>query len=237
MLYRLCLLPIFVFFALDSSIHADSDSLSIFLCTGGSTRSTREEHSGTPQPKLVYGYINGKKTSCMTEYELRVAWANARLAREKEKAAKKRRWDAVYHGEKNLAYADLRGFDLKDIDLSGADLTKAHLESADLRGANLKNASLSGANLENAYCKNADFSGADLSTANLRGAFFHHANLSTAKGLTMENLPAVATLYKARLEDQLLKMIQETCSDKLKNPQNKWNRVIYPTPGGTASSK
>lgn len=173
----------------------------------------------------------------MTEYELRVAWANARLAKENKNAAKKRPWDAVYHGEKNLAHADLRGFDLKDIDLSGADLTNALLESADLRGANLKNARLTGANLENAYCKNADFSGADLSSANLRGAFFQRANLRTAKGLTMENLPSVATLYEARMEDQLLKMIQETCSDKLKNPKNNWNRVIYPTPGGTASSK
>jgi hypothetical protein len=226
MLYRLCLLPIFVCFPLSSSINAQTDSLSIFLCTGNTSGSMEQQHSGKPQPKLVYGYIDGKKTSCMTEYELRVAWANASLARETIKAAKKRPWDAVYHGEKNLAHADLRGFDLKDIDLSGADLTNALLESADLRGANL----------ENAYCKNADFSGADLSSANLRGVFFHRANLRTVKGLTMENLPSVATLYEAHMEDQLLKMIQEI-SDKLKNPKNNWNRVIYPTPGGTASSK
>ena len=198
----------------------------MFLCLDSSVSS--DQPSGTKPEKRVYGYINGKKTPCMSEYEFRVAYSRSKMNSVKKTVKKESRQDAVYRGEKNLANADLRGFDLKDIDLSGADLSNALLESADLRGANLKNAVLTGANLENAYCKNADFQGADLTAANLRGAFFHHANLENTRGLTLEALSTVATLYKTVMEKVLMETIQSNYAGKLKNPKNNWNRVEFP---------
>lgn len=214
---------------LSSSSFAESNEPAMFLCID-SMMQVRKQTGCEPQ-KLVYGYIDGKKTACMSEYEFRVACSKVLFDRENgslNKTQKKQlQRNAVYRGEKNLANADLRGLDLKGLDLSGANLTNAQLESADLRGANLKNATMTGANLENAYCKNADFRGADLTSANLRGAFFHHANLFEVQGITMENLSAVSSLYQARLEEPLMEIIESKFSNKLKNPKGSWNQKVY----------
>ena len=76
-------------------------------------------------------------------------------------------------GEREFAWADLRGANLSDANLSRANLRGANLGVANLRGANLRDANLSDANLY----------GADLCGANLRGANLSRANLSGAKGL------------------------------------------------------
>ena len=217
-----------IFFIVQSIAFSEVDQPAMFLCVDSMMRSKNE--TGKEPPKLVYGYINGKKTPCMTEYEFRVANSNAsfcRVSASREKNHKKQQGAcSVYNGGKNLASADLRGFDLKGIDLSGADLTNAQLESADLRGANLKNAAMAGANLENAYCKNTDFDGADLTSANLKGAFFHFANLINVQGLTMENLGTVATLYQVRIDDPIMEIIESKYSSKLKNPKGSWHQSI-----------
>lgn len=220
-----------IFFSLTFS---ESGNPEMFLCIDNSESSHHTPGTGTE--KLVYGYINGKKTACMSEFELRVAYSKAHTDTVKKSPEKKLQHDAVYRGEKKLANADLRGFDLKDIDLSGADLTNAHLESADLRGANLKNAVLTGANLENAYCKNADLQDADLTSANLCGAFFHHANLNNARGLTLETLATVATLFEADMEHVLKETIRSKYAGKLKNPKGNWNRVEFPRETETSAS-
>ena len=75
----------------------------------------------------------------------------------------------------NLSYANLRGADLRGANLSGADLSGANLRYADLRGANLRYANLRGANLSG-----ADLSGANLRYADLRGANLSGADLSGA---------------------------------------------------------
>ena len=201
----------------------------MFLCVDSIV--SIKKGSGKDPQKLVYGYINGKKTPCMSEYDLRVAYSQDLFERDHDSGKvhqkKQLQREAVYRGEKNLAQADLRGFDLQGLDLSGANLQNALLESADLRGANLRNADLRGANLENAYCKNADFFQANLSGAQLKGAFFHYANLQETNGLTIENLGAVSTLYGALLEKPMLTIIESKYPSKMKNPKGGWNQRIY----------
>jgi hypothetical protein len=82
----------------------------------------------------------------------------------------------------NLRGADLRGVDLSDEDLRGADLRGADLSNANLRGADLddadlSDASLSGANLSYAHLSGANLSGADLCGAHLGGASLKGADL------------------------------------------------------------
>jgi hypothetical protein len=70
----------------------------------------------------------------------------------------------------SLRRADLCGADLRGADLREADLCGADLQGADLLGANLRRADLLGADLQGAYLRKADLRGADLRVADLRGA-------------------------------------------------------------------
>jgi hypothetical protein len=202
---------------------------SMFLCLDSMMH--LKSSTGKDPQKLVYGYIDGKKTPCMTEYEFRVKYSQDSFNRTKtndtSSSVKKAKRETIYRGDKKLANADLRGLDLQGIDLSGADLKNAQLESADLRRANLRNANLSGANLENAYCKNADLNGANIIDAQISGAYFHNANLRNVKGLTVENLRTVATLYNVQLEKPILEIIENKYPSKMRNPKNSWKQKIY----------
>jgi len=84
----------------------------------------------------------------------------------------------------NFSLADLRG-----VDLRGLNLGDASLQGADLEFANLSDANLSGANLHS-----ANLTHADLQRANLDAAIFNFAGLANA------NL-AFAYLYSASLTD------------------------------------
>lgn len=192
----------------------------MFLCVD-SMKSLKKTSDGKEEPqKLVYGYINGKKTPCMTEYELRKKFqeecfkkAKKSVELEQQKTIQR---NAIYRGEKNLEGSDFSNFDLQNLDLSGANLKGVILTSADLRGVNFGHSNLENASLENAYCKNANFSGANLKGTNLKGTFLHYANLKGAKGLTIENLSSAASLYEAILEDSLLEIIKSNYPQKLK---------------------
>jgi hypothetical protein len=70
-----------------------------------------------------------------------------------------------------------------------ADLRRAKLSDADMFGAKLSGADLFGANL----------SDADLSDADLRGVFY----------LTIEQLSKVKTLYKAKLDPELIEQVKD----------------------------
>lgn len=195
----------------------------MFLCVD-SMSSLKNTSTPKQSQKLVYGYINGKKTPCMPEYELRKKFQeeNLKKARKSVEEEKKKtlQRNSVYRGEKNLEGADLSGLDLQNLNLSGANLKGAILNSADLRGVNFENADLEDASLENSYCKNANFTGANLTGANLKGAFLHYANLKGAKGLTIEALATSASLYKAILEDSLLEIIKANYPQKLKKTES-----------------
>lgn len=93
----------------------------------------------------------------------------------------------------NLTSAYASGANFKD-----AFLIKANFENAFLIKANFNNAFLMEANLQNCYVMGADFENASLYKADLRGA----------KGLTVEQLAKVKTLYLAKFDDEILQQIK-----------------------------
>ena len=86
-------------------------------------------------------------------------------------------------GENNpfsLVRPDLRGANLKNINLIEADLRKANLRGTGLIGANLSEASLVEANLRKAKLRGANLSGTNLNGADLMSANLERANLRGA---------------------------------------------------------
>jgi|GEM_PF-1626094 len=184
--------------------------------------------------KKVYGYIDGKRTECMSEYELLSLYTQAQfekdsVARRQQRAESEAKAKAntaaaadsmaaqIRAGKKDLDLADLMGVNLENADLSGASFV-----SADLRRANLAGADLTNANLESAYLRRADLRAAKLAGANLTGAYLAEADLRGAAGLTIESLKAAATLYKAKLDAALMEQAAEEMPEKLKDPSKCW---------------
>jgi len=99
----------------------------------------------------------------------------------------------------DLAYANLRYANLSNANLIGATLTDAHLWSANLTGANLTDADLDHANLRRANLTDANLSNVDLRHANLTEANLTDANLWFAN-LWRANLRH-ANLFEANLLD------------------------------------
>jgi hypothetical protein len=88
-------------------------------------------------------------------------------------------------GRLNLRGADLRGLNIGDAYLIGANLQGANLQGANLRIADLLSANLQDTNLQNANLqatdlRNANLRGADLRSASLLGADLRNANLQGA---------------------------------------------------------
>ena len=112
-----------------------------------------------------------------------------------------------------LSRADLNGANLRKAKLSDADLSRANLIGAYLSYANLSGANLSDANLGGAILR-----GAYLSRANLRDADLSGANLSEVLGLNIEQLSTVQTLYKAKLDPELIEQVREKYPHLLEDP-------------------
>ena len=111
--------------------------------------------------------------------------------------------------EEHKRWCDTDGYEGKKADLSGANLGGADLSGADLRSAELDGAVLRGACLEG-----ANLSGANLSYASLSGA-----NLIRIRGLTIEQLSSVDTLYEAKLDPELKKQVREKYPHLLERPE------------------
>jgi BTB/POZ domain-containing protein KCTD9 len=100
----------------------------------------------------------------------------------------------------NLNQANLQSAYASGANFKDAFLIKAQFENAFLIKANFNNAFLMEANLQNCYLMGADFENASLYKADLRGA----------KGLTVEQLSKVKTLYLAKFDDEILEQIRTT---------------------------
>lgn len=98
----------------------------------------------------------------------------------------------------NLNQAILRSAYASGANFKDAFLIKSQFENAFLIKANFSNAFLMEANLQNCYLMGADFENASLYKADLRGA----------KGLTIEQLSKVKTLYLAKFDDDILSQIK-----------------------------
>lgn len=112
------------------------------------------------------------------------------------------------HTGLDLRGADLRKVDLHSLPLQGSDLYMAYLQGSDLREAHLEQTNLSKAHLEGAYLYNSYLQGAYLSEAyleraNLSEAHLEEADLSEAH-LESTNLRAAilegANLSKAQMQ-------------------------------------
>ena len=138
----------------------------------------------------------------------------------------------------NLNYVNLAGSNLNSANVCQSSLIEANLENArlnqtnfensNLNQANLKSAYASGANYKDAFLIKAQFEGAFLIKANFNNAFLMEANLQNcyvmgadfenaslykadlrgAKGLTVEQLSKVKTLYLAKFDDDILQQIK-----------------------------
>lgn len=98
----------------------------------------------------------------------------------------------------NLNQANLKGAYASGANFKDAFLIKSQFENAFLIKANFNNAFLMEANLQNCYLMGADLENASLYKADLRGA----------KGLSVEQLSRVKTLYLARFDDEILEQIK-----------------------------
>lgn len=98
----------------------------------------------------------------------------------------------------NLNQAKLQGAYASGANFKDSFLIKANFEGAFLIKANFNNAFLMEANLQNCYLMGADFENASLYKADLRGA----------KGLSVEQLARVKTIYLAKFDDEILQQIK-----------------------------
>jgi len=130
----------------------------------------------------------------------------------------------------NLNYANLFNSALIDVNLEGARLNQTNFENCNMNqsllrkayanGAIFKDTYLIKANFEKAFLIKADFRNAFLMEANLQGAYltgsdFTNANLYKAdfrgaKGLSMEALAEAKTLYLAKFDEEIERLIQES---------------------------
>jgi BTB/POZ domain-containing protein KCTD9 len=120
--------------------------------------------------------------------------------------------------------ADLTGAELKGAKLVRARFDDANLERANLVGAELVGAMFPRANLTDTNLEGAILNGANLAATNLEGARFYGAmlvetNLNGARGLTIEQLSNVETLYKAKLDSELMEQVREKYPHLLEEPR------------------
>ncbi len=120
-----------------------------------------------------------------------------------------------------LAEASLEKANLRWAELQEASLFAAFLLGAKLWGANLQKALLFKANLQKADFERANLHEADFFKANLREADFEAVDLTGAKDLTVEQLSKVKTLYKAKLDPQLMDQIKQKYPHLLVKPKAK----------------
>ncbi|MFP4418043.1 MAG: pentapeptide repeat-containing protein [Fibrobacterota bacterium] len=198
----------------------DTAEDSVFMCT--------EKPVDSLQRRMVYGYIDGQKTECMTEQQL-LSLFSEKAFQEKQDSinAEKKKKDnyfieAIAQGQKDLKNADLRTADLMNVKMKSVDFSYADLSSADLRDADLSGSILRNADLSVAFCKDVNFSGADLTGAKLDGAYLNGANLSDVRGLTYDALRKARTVHEANLAPDLLKLIEQNASHLLEKPKQGW---------------
>jgi len=120
--------------------------------------------------------------------------------------------------QSSLIEANLENARLNQTNFENSNLNQANLKSAYASGANFKDAFLIKAQFENAFLIKANFSNAFLMEANLRNCYvmgadfenasLYKADLRGAKGLTVEQLSKVKTLYLAQFDDDILVQIK-----------------------------
>ncbi len=107
----------------------------------------------------------------------------------------------------------MNGVDLSDADLSDADLSKSNMYNG-RKGTNLSNANLFNANLSKAVMHSAN-----LRNTNLKDANLSKTDLRCAHNLTIKQLSEAKTLYKSKLDPELMEQARERYPHLLKKPK------------------
>ncbi len=131
-----------------------------------------------------------------------------------------RGWDekeAAFRIAGNIKRLNRNG--ITEICLRDCFLKGANLELPDLGKAILTRANLEKVDFGDAYLDGADLRGTNLEVASLRDASFLAADLSGARGLTIEQLSQVKTLYQATSDPELWKQIKEKYPHLLEMPK------------------
>jgi len=131
--------------------------------------------------------------------------------------------------DRNLQKANFKKINFRraifvKFNLQGANLQRAKLAGANLQGANFRMADLSGADLRFSNIIKADLAGVNLRGANLMKAMLWDVNLMEADlrnvlNLSIEQITKVKTLYKAKLDLELEKQIDEKYHHLLEKPR------------------
>lgn len=145
----------------------------------------------------------------------------------------------------NLSLTNLENTILVLSFMRNCSLIRANLQSAVLMGSNLVGANLWRANLKNSNLLKSNLSFADLKETNLKGALLIEANLLNAKNLTHEQLAGSKSLYRAKLDKELLiqvkknypELLDEKTGKKLlktyhENMRNNLTKILRTTPTG-----
>ena len=126
----------------------------------------------------------------------------------------------------NLFHAILEQAALFHVKLNNSNLEQSLLRNAEMVNAMLKGANLKWADLEDANLYKANFEDANLESANLEGARlndanFINSNLDGVRGVKVDELCKVKSIYGAKLLDpDLEKQVKEKCPHILVKPEN-----------------
>jgi len=116
--------------------------------------------------------------------------------------------------------ADLRGSNLTRTNFCNANLFMVDFRDAKLYHADLRGADLFWAKLQNANLRRADLRNASMPEAELHGALFIEADLRGVRYLTISQLCKSKSLYKAKLDPELLAIVKEKCPKLFEQPKN-----------------
>ncbi len=116
----------------------------------------------------------------------------------------------------NLVASVLANADLRDAQLQYSSLNRAKLNGADLSGVNLSFTDLRKSDFRNTILRNANFLGAQLDDMRLDSA-----DLRDAKGLHIDSLCEVHSLYGAKLDPELETLVKEKCRELLDSLKEK----------------
>jgi len=122
--------------------------------------------------------------------------------------------------EADLRSVDFQEADMRKVCLSGAVLEEAVLIGANLEGAVLSDVSLELADLREANLTGAVLTGASLLAANLKDADLEGADLTDAVDVDLERLVQAKTLYQAKLDEEVLKAVQNAFPQLLLKPSS-----------------
>lgn len=117
--------------------------------------------------------------------------------------------------EAYLEKAIFRNAEMRNTDFSHSFLQKADFDSAELNAAQFDNSNLANANFSNSQCESANFRGANLEeanfeNANIKNANFENSNLIGVRGLGMSQIVTAYSFYSAKIDPDVLKMIEST---------------------------